>query len=44
MQFKCKNAGWNWLHLNKTIKYHGRDAILCGLNDDGALVLRSDDI
>jgi len=28
-------------NLNKTITYRGRDAILCGLNDDGALVLRS---
>jgi len=28
-------------NLNKTITYRGRDAILCGLNNDGALVLRS---
>lgn len=27
-------------NLNKTITYRGRDAILCGLNDDGALILR----
>lgn len=28
-------------NLNKTITYRGRDAILCGLNDDGALILRA---
>lgn len=27
-------------NLNKTITYRGRDAILCGLNDYGALILR----
>jgi BirA family biotin operon repressor/biotin-[acetyl-CoA-carboxylase] ligase len=28
-------------NINKTITYRGRDAVLCGLNDDGALVLRA---
>ena len=28
------------INLNKTITYRGHDAILCGLGDDGALVLR----
>jgi BirA family biotin operon repressor/biotin-[acetyl-CoA-carboxylase] ligase len=28
-------------NLNELIVYRGRDAILCGLNDDGALVLRA---
>jgi BirA family biotin operon repressor/biotin-[acetyl-CoA-carboxylase] ligase len=41
--FKPVKKRWMELaaNLNKTINYHGRDAILCGLNDDGALVLRS---
>ncbi len=28
-------------NLNETITYRGRQAVLCGLNDDGALVLRA---
>ncbi len=27
-------------NLNDTILYHGREAVLCGLSDEGALVLR----
>lgn len=41
--FPAVRKRWTQLaaNLNKTITYRGRDAVLCGLNDDGALVLRS---
>jgi len=41
-EFSAVRERWTELsiNLNKTITYRGRDAILCGLGDDGALVLR----
>ena len=30
------------IYLNNTVKYQGKQAVLIGLNDDGALILRSD--
>ena len=40
--FSAVRKRWTELaaNLNETIVYHGRDAVLCGLGDDGALVLR----
>ena len=40
--FSAVKKRWTELaaNLNETILYHGRDAVLCGLGDDGALVLR----
>lgn len=39
LQVRDRWTAWA-ANLNKTITYRGHPAILCGLNDDGALVLR----
>jgi BirA family biotin operon repressor/biotin-[acetyl-CoA-carboxylase] ligase len=41
-EFSDVKNRWTGLaaNLNKTITYRGRDAVMCGLNDEGALVLR----